>query len=112
TRSRWRSAARRSSSSRWSASSASERGGPDAVSASDTSDTSNTSATSDAAATLPVPVWVAGLEARAPDVVACWRVFTWDLAGLRLLRRELRHRVAPGAVPRILAQQEAIGDAL
>jgi hypothetical protein len=56
--------------------------------------------------------WVSALEAGAPDVVACWRVFDWDLAGLKALRRELRHRVADGDAPRILAQQEAIGDAL
>ena len=97
---------RPSSSSPWSASSASDRGASDAVSASDTSDTA------DAAAMPATPAWVAGLEDRARDVVACWRVFTWDLPGLRLLRRELRHRVEPGAVPRILAQQEAIGEAL
>jgi hypothetical protein len=56
--------------------------------------------------------WVAALEASAPDVVACWRIFDWNLAGLKALRRELRHRVAEGDAPRILAQQEAIGDAL
>ena len=56
--------------------------------------------------------WVADLEPDAPDVVACWRIFSWDLAGLKALRRELRHRVADGDAPRILAQQEAIGDAL
>ncbi len=56
--------------------------------------------------------WIAGLEADAPDVVACWRVFAWDLAGLKRLRRELRGRVAVGDAPRVLAQQEAIGDAL
>lgn len=68
--------------------------------------------TSDPPGPPDTPAWVAGLEGRAPDVVACWRIFTWDRSGLRLLRRELRHRVQPGAVPRILAQQEAIGDAL
>ena len=56
--------------------------------------------------------WVADLEPDAPDVVACWRIFSWDLAGLKALRRELRHRVADGDAPRILAQQEAVGDAL
>lgn len=59
------------------------------MSATDTSDTPDT------AAMLATPAWVAGLEAVAPDVIACWRVFTWDLPGLRLLRRELRHRVEP-----------------
>jgi hypothetical protein len=56
--------------------------------------------------------WLAPLEAGAPDVVACWRIFDWNLAGLKALRRELRQRVAEGVAPRILAQQEAIGDAL
>jgi hypothetical protein len=58
------------------------------------------------------PQWAIALEPDAPDVVACWRIFSWDLAGLKALRRELRHRVADGDAPRILAQQEAIGDAL
>ena len=58
------------------------------------------------------PAWVAGLEGDAPDVVACWRVFDWSLSGLKALRREIRPRVAQGGAPRILAQQEAIGDAL
>jgi DinB superfamily len=58
------------------------------------------------------PTWVAALEPDAPDMVACWRVFSWDLPGLKSLRRELRARVASGDAPRILAQQEAIGDAL
>jgi hypothetical protein len=56
--------------------------------------------------------WVATIEADAPDVVACWRVLDDTLAGLRALRRELRARVAEGDAPRILAQHEAIGDAL
>lgn len=59
-----------------------------------------------------IPAWVAALEGDAPDVVACWRVFDWSLPGLEALRRELRPRVARGDAPRILAQQEAIGDAL
>lgn len=62
--------------------------------------------------TAAAPPWLAALEADAPDVVACWRVFSWDLAGLKALRRELRARVATGDAPRILAQQEAVGDEL
>jgi len=56
--------------------------------------------------------WVEPLEADAPDVVACWRAFDWSLPGLKTLRREVRARVHDGDAPRILAQQEAIGDAL
>jgi hypothetical protein len=58
------------------------------------------------------PVWLTALEESAPDVVACWRAFDWNLAGLKSLRRELRARVVGGGAPRILAQQEAVGDAL
>jgi hypothetical protein len=58
------------------------------------------------------PAWVVALEADAPDVVACWRIFDWSLPGLKALRREIRPRVDTGDAPRILAQQEAIGDAL
>jgi len=58
------------------------------------------------------PAWLGRLEADAPDVVACWRVFDWDLSGLKALRRELRARVHEGDVPRVLAQQEAIGNEL
>lgn len=56
--------------------------------------------------------WVASLEAVAPDVVACWRAFDWDLAGLKRLRRELRTRVAAGDALRIVAQQDRVADAL
>jgi len=55
---------------------------------------------------------VARLETDAPDVVACWRAFDWSLPGLKSLRRELRGRIREGDAPRILAQQEAIGDEL
>ena len=58
------------------------------------------------------PAWLAPLETDAPDVVACWRAFDWSLPGLKSLRRELRRRVAEGDAPRILAQQESVGDAL
>jgi hypothetical protein len=54
------------------------------------------------------PTWLAALEMSAPDVVACWRVADQ----LRPLRRELRARVSVGAAPRILAQQEAVAEAL
>jgi DinB superfamily len=59
-----------------------------------------------------VPAWAAALEADAPDVVACRRAFDWDVDGLKGLRRELRARVGVGDAPRILAQQEKVGDAL
>jgi hypothetical protein len=58
------------------------------------------------------PGWVSALEAGAPDVVACWRVMDYGLPGLRRLRRELRARVHDGDADRILAEQEAVGDAL
>jgi hypothetical protein len=64
------------------------------------------------AESAPEPAWIAGLQVRAPDVIACWRVFTWDRSGVDLVRRELEPRVEIGAAPRLLAQQEAIGDAL
>ncbi len=56
--------------------------------------------------------WLSRLEADAPDVVACWRAFDWSLSGLKSLRREFRSRVHNGDAPRILVQQEAVGDEL
>ena len=56
--------------------------------------------------------WVSAVEADAPDVVACWRTIGSSFAELKALRRELRSRVAEGDAPRVLAQQEAVGDAL
>lgn len=58
------------------------------------------------------PAWLAPLQTDAPDVIACWRAFDWSLPGLKSLRRELRRRVAEDDAPRILEQQEAVGDAL
>ena len=58
------------------------------------------------------PAWLGRLEADAPDAVACWRVFDWELTGLKAVRRELRARVHAGDVPRVLAQQEAVGNEL
>jgi hypothetical protein len=60
----------------------------------------------------PDPRWASELEARAPDVVACWRAFDESLHGLRVLRRELRAQVHDGDAPRILEQQEAVADML
>lgn len=58
------------------------------------------------------PAWIAALEADAPDVVACWRVFAWDVPGLKRMRREVRARVTAGDAPRIVAQQDRVADAL
>jgi hypothetical protein len=54
------------------------------------------------------PAWLGTLEQRAPDVVACWMVAD----ELRPLRRELRRRAGPGSAAGVLAQQEAVADAL
>ena len=62
--------------------------------------------------TAAAPSWLATLEADAPDVVACWHALDNSYTGLRALRRELRDRVHEGDTPRILAQQEAVGDQL
>jgi hypothetical protein len=59
-----------------------------------------------------LPAWVATLEPDASDVVAAWRALDSSLAGLKAMRREVRARVHAGDAPRILAQQESLGDAL
>ncbi|HET9416776.1 MAG TPA: DinB family protein [Candidatus Limnocylindria bacterium] len=56
--------------------------------------------------------WISALEADAPDVIACRRVFDWSAASIAALQQELHDRVVTGSAPRLLAQQEAIGDAL
>ena len=61
---------------------------------------------------MTVAGWLVPLETDAPDVVACWRALDPSDAGLNAMRRELRRRVREGDAPRILAQQEAVGDAL
>ena len=58
---------------------------------------------------MGTPDWVGVLSERAPDVVAVWRAVD---DGLFAFRRELRHRVHDGDAPQILAQQEAVADAL
>jgi hypothetical protein len=55
------------------------------------------------------PRWLRSLQQRAPDVVAVWRALD---GGLRPMRRELRQRAGPGTAESILAQQEAVADAL
>ncbi len=61
---------------------------------------------------MAATAWLTPLEADAPDVVALWRAFDWNPTGPKALRRELRGLVNEGDAPRILAQQEAVGDAL
>jgi len=55
------------------------------------------------------PGWLAALEPLAPDVAAVWRSID---DGAFAFRREIRRRAGPGSAPTILAQQEAIADAL
>ena len=58
--------------------------------------------------------WLAALEPLAPDVVAVWQTIDDEGPEIRGLafRRELRRRAGPGSAAAILAQQEAIADAL
>jgi hypothetical protein len=58
------------------------------------------------------PAWLGTLVETAPDVAAVWLAMGGDFAGLLAARREMRRRVTPGSAPAILAQQEAVADAL
>lgn len=55
------------------------------------------------------PIWLETLEGRAPDVVAAWLAIG---EGPIFFRREVRRRAGPGSAPHVLAQQEAVADAL
>ncbi|MDH4333702.1 MAG: DinB family protein [Chloroflexota bacterium] len=58
---------------------------------------------------MAAPDWLAAVEPDAPDVVAVWRLIETDF---RSTRRQLRQRAGPGSAERVLAQQEAVADAL
>ena len=63
---------------------------------------------------MGAPNWVAALEPRAPDVVAVWNAIDDEGPTIRgiAFRREIRQRAGPGSAAGILAQHEAIADAL
>ena len=63
---------------------------------------------------MAASAWLAALEPRAPDVVAVWRTIDDEQPVINgiAFRREIRRRAGPGSAARILAQHEAIGDAL
>ena len=63
---------------------------------------------------MAAPAWLAALEPLAPDVVAVWRAIDDEGPTIRgmAFRREIRRRAGPGTAAIILAQQEAIADAL
>jgi hypothetical protein len=63
---------------------------------------------------MAAPAWLAALEPRAPDVVAVWRTIDDEEPVIRgiAFRREIRRRAGLGSAGRILAQHEAIADAL
>ena len=63
---------------------------------------------------MAAPAWLAALEPLAPDVVAVWRTIDDEGPAIRGLafRREIRRRAGQGSATAILAQQEAIADAL
>ena len=58
---------------------------------------------------MPPPRWQEALERRAPDVVAVWLALD---GGPMSFRREIRRRSSPGSAAGVLAQQEAVADAL
>jgi len=63
---------------------------------------------------MAAPAWLAALEPHAPDVVAVWRAIGDEGPMIRgiAFRREIRKRAGPGSAASIVAQQEAIADAL
>ena len=63
---------------------------------------------------MAAPGWLAALEPLAPDVVAVWSSIPDGTETIRssAFRRELRRRAGPGTAAGILAQQEAVADAL
>ena len=63
---------------------------------------------------MAASAWLAALEPRAPDLVAVWRTIDDEQPVINgiAFRREIRRRAGPGSAARILAQHEAIGDAL
>lgn len=63
---------------------------------------------------MAAPPWLAALEPRAPDVVAVWQTIDDEEPVIRgiAFRREIRRRAGRGSAARILAQHDAIGDAL
>jgi hypothetical protein len=63
---------------------------------------------------MAAPAWLAALEPRAPDMVAVWQTIDDEQPVSRgiAFRREIRRRAGPGSAARILAQHEAIADAL
>jgi hypothetical protein len=63
---------------------------------------------------MAAPAWLAALEPRAPDMVAVWQTIDEEEPVIRAIafRREIRRRAGPGSAARILAQHDAIGDAL
>jgi len=63
---------------------------------------------------MAAPAWLAALQPRAPDMVAVWQTIDEEEPVIRAIafRREIRRRAGPGSAARILAQHDAIGDAL
>ena len=63
---------------------------------------------------MAAPAWLAALEPLAPDVVAVWQAIDDEGPTIRgvAFRREIRRRAGPGSAATILAQHEAIADAL
>jgi hypothetical protein len=58
---------------------------------------------------MPPPPWLEAAERRAPDVVVVWRAID---DGPMVFRRELRRRAGTDSAAGVLAQQEAVADAL
>jgi hypothetical protein len=63
---------------------------------------------------MAAPAWLAALEPLAPDVVAVWQAIDDEGPTIRgvAFRREIRRRAGPGSAATLLAQHEAIADAL
>jgi hypothetical protein len=61
---------------------------------------------------MPPPAWLAAVERRAPNTVAVWRTLEGRLGSNDAFRRELAARAGTGTAAPVLAEQEAVADAL
>jgi hypothetical protein len=58
------------------------------------------------------PLWLEAIERRAPNTAAVWRTLGGRLESNEAFRREIAARANAGSANRLLAEADAVGDAL